>query len=185
MPSLLPALAAALVLLAPPVPADAASSADEPTHRLTIEYKETSGAFRQARLALAPLSDGVDPLWRGPLRTVSVLTTAGQWILIDSFLSSGHSSGHHAEAEAMLPAPETVSVILLRPERGPVVGWAVRENEGYTKVEWTLYDQAGEAQQTGTACELGACLGELQTPKDVELGQSSLSVVASGGGRGI
>ncbi|MEM1054579.1 MAG: hypothetical protein AAGI52_03555 [Bacteroidota bacterium] len=122
---------------------DAAEQSAKSTHTLTIDYQEQRRDFRRAMLKIAPNDREVRPLWRGPLHSISVLTTDNRWIIIESWLSSGHSTGHSAEARAMLPAPEAIAAIMVRPERGGPIVWEM-EPEGYTKVEWTYFTQNGE-----------------------------------------
>lgn len=126
-------------------PAETAPGTLKATHTITVEYQQTRGDTRRASLKIAPREDGVRPLWRGKLDRISVLTTKGRWIIIESFLSSGHTTGHHAEANVMFTSPGDVpAVIILHPEQGAPIGWKVEEGESYTEVEWTYFNQRGQ-----------------------------------------
>ncbi|MEL6614429.1 MAG: hypothetical protein AAFQ43_01750 [Bacteroidota bacterium] len=139
-------IAGIALLAASTVPASGDATADaapeaKATHTLILDYQQTRGDMRRAMLTIAPKEDGARPLWRGKLRAISVLTTKGQWILIDRFQESRTIT----EARVLLPDPQTVSAILLHPERGGMFGWKVEEGEpGYTEIEWTYFTQDGE-----------------------------------------
>ena len=160
------------------------------THTLAIEYEQARGDLRPATLAIAPVSEDVPALWEGPLRAVSVLTTDGRWIILDRFLSSGHSTGHHAQTRGMLPTGETVMAVLVTPQRGPTFGWKVEEGESYTEVEWTYYDGAGDRVRSAP-CAARDCFAHLADPVSPPRVNASgfrveiEGIVAEGGGNGI
>ncbi|MEM1054580.1 MAG: hypothetical protein AAGI52_03560 [Bacteroidota bacterium] len=108
---------------------------------LTIEYQQTRGDLRQASLSVVLSSESHEPGWHRKLKNLSVLTTTGQWILIESFRARDGG----LEARAMLPPPNQISSILMIGELGTGAGWKVEEGEmGYTEIEWTYLNQRGQ-----------------------------------------
>ncbi|MGB3543447.1 hypothetical protein [Rubrivirga sp.] len=141
----------ATLLLAVTVPSQAQRS--NATHTLQIEYSEQRGDLRAATLSIAPAHDGMAPLRRGDVDQMAVLSTAGQWIVLDRILSSGFGS----EARARLPGPRSILMILVKPERGPWRGWRV--HDARPSAEWSYVDQRGRAARA--PCAPQTCLGNV------------------------
>ena len=126
---------------------------------LSIEYHQQRGDFRRATLSLASASKDGPAIPQGAIDQIGVLSKDGQWILIDRFLSSGQTAS--VQAQAMLPAPDAISMILMKPQRGPWRGWKVEELGGeYTEVEWTYFNQRGREVEAAP-CASRACFSNV------------------------
>ncbi|GAB5534637.1 MAG: hypothetical protein Rubg2KO_08860 [Rubricoccaceae bacterium] len=126
---------------------------------MVIEYQDGTDLFRPATLTLAPASDKAKPIPRGAIDQIGILSKGNGWIIIQSFLSSGNSTA--VKAEAMLPAPDDISMILIKPQRGPWRGWKVEQgSEGYTEVEWTYFNQRGREVRSAP-CAPRACFRDV------------------------
>lgn len=155
---------------------------------LAIDYEQRRGDLRRATLTLAPTSEDAKPIPHGAIEQIGVLSKGNGWIIIQSFLSSGHTTS--IQAQAMLPAPTDISMILIKPRRGPWYGWKIEEGEGYTEVEWTYFNQRGREVRSAP-CEPNACFGNVTDAfNQAESTASSFRVeisgiVKSGGGSDI
>ena len=122
---------------------------------LTLDYEQRRGDLRRATLSILPALQ--DAPMRQP-EQVAVLSRTGQWIMFETFLSSGHTTGFQAEGVA--PAPESIVMILIKPQRGPWRGWKVEEGESYTEVEWTYVNQRGREVRSAP-CAPRACFANV------------------------
>ena len=124
-----------------------------------ITYGEPSGELRRAVLSFTPTSRGGAPPWNGEVDRAVVVTDEGVWHVVDRLLSSEHQTGV-VQAEALLPAPESVVLILLHSTRDPWRGWLVRDAEGYANQEVSYVDQRGRTLRTGP-CDPERCLSDV------------------------
>ena len=148
----------ALILAVPPASAQVRDGDFGP---FVLEwYIEGQGGamFRGSTLTIPPAAPDDTPRWNGELERVVVVTESGQWHVIDSFLSSGHSSG--VRAEAMLPPPESVILILFNTSRDPWRGWLRKDADGYANKEVSYFDQSGRRRRT-PPCEPRECFANL------------------------
>ena len=151
---------------------------------LVIEYQDGDDLFLRSTLSLS-LNSG-KPIPRGAIHQIAILSKGGQWITLDSFLSSGHTTGSNVlQTEARLPPPKTLSLILLKPRRGPWQGWKVERDDGYTETEWTYYDGAGNHVRSAP-CEPRACFNDVVDAfNQAESTASSFQVEISGFSFGV
>lgn len=129
-----------------------------------IEYGEPSGALRHAALTLTPTAADGTPPWNGDVASVVVVSDKGTWHVVDRLLSSGHQTGV-VRAEALLPAPEAVVLLLLRSTRDPWRGWRLRDAEGYANQEVSYVDQRGRPLRSGP-CAPDDCLAHVEDAGD-------------------
>ncbi|MEO0560327.1 MAG: hypothetical protein AAF170_19335 [Bacteroidota bacterium] len=144
------------------------SAGDRSGATMVIEYQDGTDLFRPAELTLTREDD--QPLRPRAIEQIGILSKDMSWILLESFLSSGYG----IQAQAMLPAPDAISMILIKPRRGPWHGWKVEEGEAGWKVEegeagwkveegeagwnveWTYFNQRGQKVEAAP-CAPRAC----------------------------
>ena len=127
----------------------------EATHSVTLFFDEADAALSPARIEVKPQSERTRAPWGREIRQMALLTNKGHIILIDEFLSSGHTTGFHAST--FIPTGETVQFILMRGEN--TLGWKVEEDwPAFAETKWTLLDQDG----TPTTAERRVGSGEMQ-----------------------
>jgi len=149
---------------------------------LSIDYQQQRGDLRQAMLTFA---SGKDTMHLSPHDKLAILSTAGQWITLNSFLSSDHTTS--VQAEAMLPAPETIQMVLYKPKRGPWQGWNVKQVENNTETEWTYFNQQGREVRSAP-CSPRECFTNVvidDAGNEVYTGSSSFRMEISGFSFGV
>ncbi|MGB3543508.1 hypothetical protein [Rubrivirga sp.] len=129
-----------LVGLTLALPAEA--QRERPTHAITIDYGERGSG--DATITVEQLREGRAP-WGRSIREIAVISSDGEWVVIDEFLSSGHTSS--VRARSVLPRAESIAYVLVRGARGQPVLWRVSSFEAWP-VKWLKLDQEGEEART-------------------------------------
>ena len=161
----------ALTLSVPPASAQVRDG-DFGPFVLEITYGPGSGNLRQADLSITTARPDGD---HNEIDSVVLVTETGQWHVVDSFLSSGHEGS--VKAEAVLPEPESVILILFLTESGYWEGWPSKVHEGYANQETSYFDQSGRRLRT-PPCDPRECLAGVLEEGGVDwtVGPSSLRI---------